>query len=232
MAGLTDQTEEILKRARAAVTARPNDEQLHRMLADLYEQLGKHSESAPHLGFLLSTARSPDEMLYVRYAKALYRSGSFFQAASVLDQGLASFPGSASLLHNKALNLWLLGKFPEAAALYADIVARDPSDKRAAGMIGSLKLLMSDMKEGFDEYAARPVNSALAALFQQWPIWSGQPLVGKRLILWSEQGLGDVILFLSLLPWVLAQGAAVSVVVTAKWRRCPDRSPAGRGRAA
>src|SRR5262245_6396729 len=122
----TDETEVALRRAREAIRVRPKDAQLHRMLAELYEQLGRENEALPHLAFLVGASAAPEEMLYVRYAKALYRSGSFIQAAKVLNEGLALFPNSRFLLHNKALNLLLAGSFVDALTVYGELHRLDP----------------------------------------------------------------------------------------------------------
>jgi tetratricopeptide (TPR) repeat protein len=49
---------------------------------------------------------------------------------------------------------------------------------------------------------------------QQWPMWRGEALAGKRLLVVGEQGLGDQIQFASLLPTVYAQAAAVDMLVS------------------
>src|SRR3546814_10531980 len=45
------------------------------------------------------------------------------------------------------------------------------------------------------------------------PEWSGAPLAGQRLLLWCEQGIGDQIMFLSLVPHLLRQGARLALVI-------------------
>jgi len=45
------------------------------------------------------------------------------------------------------------------------------------------------------------------------PIWRGQPLKGKTLVLTFEQALGEQILFASMLPDLIAQGAKLTVEV-------------------
>lgn len=38
--------------------------------------------------------------------------------------------------------------------------------------------------------------------------WHGEPLTGKRIYLWAEQGLGDTAMFASFLPYLLTQNSA------------------------
>ncbi|WP_437193665.1 tetratricopeptide repeat protein [Planctomicrobium sp. SH527] len=208
--------EETISRGRRALKANPGDVQLHEMMADLYERLGRHQEAGTHLAFLLSQTLSPDEALYVRYAKALQRAGLFHQAQALLDEALRHFPTSIRLQRNKAITFVLMQEFKRAEELYRELAERDASDAHSAGLVGTLQFLLSDMQDGYAQYALRPLDRALSRLLESVIRWNGEPLNGKRVVVWSEQGIGDAIMFLSLLPWVTAKASAVTVVVTAK----------------
>lgn len=44
-----------------------------------------------------------------------------------------------------------------------------------------------------------------------FPKWKGQPLEGKKILVWAEQGIGDQIMQARILPELVEQGAKVSV---------------------
>jgi len=48
------------------------------------------------------------------------------------------------------------------------------------------------------------------------PRWRGEPLRGKRIFIWAEQGLGDQIMFASLLPELIAAGAQITLECSPK----------------
>ena len=56
------------------------------------------------------------------------------------------------------------------------------------------------------------------------PIWRGEPLAGKRLLLLEEQAIGDVMMFLTLLPALQQEAAAVDLMLGERlvpiYRRC------------
>ena len=219
------QIDDVLKRARAALKAHPREPSLHNVVAPIYEQTGRWAEALPHLSFLHSL--SPDEALTVRYARALERAGSFLKAKEILRQGLERFPDSALLLKNRALAASLLGDFPDAVAAYGEILRHNPADHHSRAMLGYLRLLISGMREGYGDYAFRPIDEKLAALFTPWPRWAGEPVAGKKLALWSEQGIGDVIMFMGLVPWLVQQGAKVTLVINKRLKPLAVRSFAG-----
>lgn len=73
----------------------------------------------------------------------------------------------------------------------------------------ALALLSSgDFANGWAWYRERPAQMKTRVLADV-PEWNGEPLAGKRLLVNSEQGLGDVIQFLRYLPDLQRTGAQV-----------------------
>ena len=81
----------------------------------------------------------------------------------------------------------------------------------ALGLLGAGKL-----ERGWDAYHWRWRASGRPADFRQYPCpqWQGEPLAGKRLLAWREQGLGDELLFLTCVPDLLSAGAALTLLVS------------------
>lgn len=89
------------------------------------------------------------------------------------------------------------------------------AEKKDVCMLRTLRHLSEgDWEQGWDGYAERWSDARMLPYrpLGARPIWRGEPLNGELLV-WGEQGLGDEIMFLSLLPDVLAQGAAVRLVI-------------------
>ena len=51
---------------------------------------------------------------------------------------------------------------------------------------------------------------------QELPLWRGEPLQGRRLLLLEEQAIGDTMMFLTLLPTLVEQAAHVALVLSAR----------------
>ena len=56
------------------------------------------------------------------------------------------------------------------------------------------------------------------------PLWRGEPLAGKSLYVWSEQGLGDQVMFANMFPDLVAAGGRCTFEVHPRLERLFARS--------
>jgi len=76
---------------------------------------------------------------------------------------------------------------------------------------GHALLTAGKLREGWPHYEFRWLQDPLLSLRARFgkPVWSGQDLRGRKILLRSEQGIGDVIQFIRYAPHVKALGATV-----------------------
>lgn len=65
---------------------------------------------------------------------------------------------------------------------------------------------------------AKPFNSS------QLPLWNGKSLKSKRLLVLEEQAIGDVMMFLTLLPTIINEASSVGLLLGDRLRPIYDRS--------
>jgi hypothetical protein len=108
------------------------------------------------------------------------------------------------------------GGFEQAARCHREALKNRPDFADAHWNLALALLGSGELAEGWEEYEWRWQASSLPAPFRHypWPLWRGEPLAGRRLLVWREQGLGDELLFLSCLGDLVAGGAEVTVVVS------------------
>lgn len=91
-----------------------------------------------------------------------------------------------------------------------------PADTRFNANHSQTLLLSGDLAKGFAAYESRkkaPSFASSFAWFQRWSEWNGENFSGKSLLVYSEQGLGDMLQFSRFLPQVKARGGSVYLSV-------------------
>lgn len=115
----------------------------------------------------------------------------------------------------------------EAEAAHRQAVALAPDDADAHWGLSLALLLQGRLEEGFAEYESRLARREAAWAYRDRgaPLWRGESLAGKRLLLYAEQGLGDTLQFVRYAPLVAALGATVGLAAPAGLHRLLARTP-------
>ena len=105
------------------------------------------------------------------------------------------------------------GEFQPAVRAYHQAIKIDPSYAEAHNNLGLVLLLTGDFELGWRECEWRwkcPEFPSRTPNFPQ-PVWKGQDICDKTILVWGEQGIGDRIMFVSLLPRLQEQAHRVLV---------------------
>ena len=115
--------------------------------------------------------------------------------------------------YNRALLMQDCSRWEEALADYERAIALNPQYADALYNRSMAQLFLGDFEAGWRGYEWRWVNARRlgigeARTFTQ-PRWQGEDLSGKRLLLYSEAGLGDTLQFCRYVPLCARLGATV-----------------------
>jgi tetratricopeptide (TPR) repeat protein len=148
-------------------------------------------------------------------ASVLLGLGRRDEALAGYDRALAITPDHAEILANRATALGQLGRHDDSLADFRRALALRPDFPAAAGKMGLLQLLMGDFREGWANNECRwhLPDASPNAMRHAAPQWRGEPIAGKTIVLFAEQGLGDTIQFVRYVPMVAATGARVVLAV-------------------
>ena len=133
------------------------------------------------------------------------------QAADAFRSGVKLAPADGQLKVSLANTTRELGQLPEAIRLLREAVEEHPEFAEAHRDLAHALLLNGEYRAGWAENRWRWGTGSLqdAKRHQSIPEWTGQPLTGKRVLVWDEQGFGDAIQFVRFVPWVAEMGAEV-----------------------
>ena len=134
------------------------------------------------------------------------------EALTLLDRAVQIAPGHVEALFNRALVLNDLGRIDECERLIERALELDPEFSQAHLRRAFALLARRNFAEGWREYAWR-VRIPEVDHWQDfpYPLWQGEPLAGKRLLVQAEQGLGDQIMFASCLNEVIERARDVVI---------------------
>ncbi len=144
--------------------------------------------------------------------KHLERNG---EALASFDAALRHNPGLPEVHNNRGKVLRDLGRYAEALASYDRAIALRPNYATAQTNKSLILLLTERFAEGLQlfEWRWKGAKKERARKFPK-PLWlGGGDLQSKRLFVWSEQGLGDLIQFCRFIPTLLALGCRVVIEV-------------------
>lgn len=155
-------------------------------------------------------ARNPDSAeLWLTLGSVLRESGDAEAAAMHYREALARKPSYPAALVNLADLIADDGDHDEAMALYDRAIKAEPDSAQARLNRSILHLLRGDLKQGWRDYAARlKIPGKVPVSDHGLPRWSGEPLKRKRLLVTCEQGIGDQLMFASMIPELAARAEA------------------------
>jgi len=191
---------------------------------DYAEALSNRGVALQELKRLDEALRSFDKALAIRpnYVDALNNRGAVLRELDRLDEALTCFdkalafkPDDPNILGNRGLALIEMRRLDEAARFCGMALAIKPDDVMLNYNSACLALLSGDLSSGWRRYEwrlERP-ESPHWSFRARVRCWRGEPLFGKRILVYGEQGFGDIIQFVRYLQPLVDMGAHVTFLV-------------------
>lgn len=178
-----------------------------------------HGSGAHPSGFHAAAAPCYLPQMQLQNARALVDTGHRHRAAGELEAAEVAFreaerlaPGEPNPPHNLGVVLQLRGDFEGAEAAFRRSLAIDPGRAITRNALGLALLGQGRLAEGFrlqDAWRELPERASAQAPALPFPRWTGEDLAGKRVLVVSEEGYGDQIMFARFARALRDRGAQV-----------------------
>ncbi|MBF0125286.1 MAG: glycosyltransferase family protein [Magnetococcales bacterium] len=216
LCGLACQEQGEMKRAieriSQAILLAPDEADYHVSLGLLLRQQG-HSRFAAECFTAAVQVAPNDKEAQFNLADTWMDLGQIAAAMEHFAIVLRLDPQCVPAYINLGLCLKSINRFDEAIACFRQACVLQPDNVEAHVNFAMVLLLVGRYLEGWREYAWRlkldSVRSAQPQLPDTLPVWQGESLADKKLLVLAEQGYGDNIQFVRYLPLLQQQGAHI-----------------------
>jgi tetratricopeptide (TPR) repeat protein len=158
--------------------------------------------------------RQPGEpMAGVNMAKLQLERDDPAAAEATCRSVLGPHPKHPETLLNLGVALQAQNRVEEAISVFNEFIAGEPHNPDGPFNLALAELAAGRWNDGWRHYEARwqTDNPLFAPRHPGVPRWTGEPLAGKRLLLFAEQGFGDTLQFCRYAPHLANAGARVVI---------------------
>jgi tetratricopeptide (TPR) repeat protein len=205
-----------------AIRRNPNEAAFHSNLGNAHLALGERDAAEAAYRAALALDVKQAEAQY-NLANILRERGQVREAEAAFRAALAAQPQYRDALHNLAMLYWEEYDSPEADALFGQALALAPRDQALRMHYGLYCLGRERYEPGWSLYESRWTSGVYPE--RDWGegklLWRGEALAGRHLLLWGEQGIGDQILYGTMLREAIALAGPGRVTVAVTDRLVP-----------
>jgi len=153
-------------------------------------------------------------------AVALSETGQLDAALVEIDFVVSNNPNYVEAHLNRGNILRDLGRNDAAVSAYQKVLELDPNSVDGHLNLGLTLLCLEQFEAGWQEFDWRWQTENLKPFARKFavPEWQGEALNGHKLLIWTEQGLGDEILFSTILPDVIGRIGADAIIFECETR--------------
>jgi len=151
----------------------------------------------------------------INLASTLRTLGRYSRAQRELETVVEAHPDAVDALTNLGAVFQDQGQSERALASLTRALILAPDSPTTRWNLALTQLLLGDFARGWANFEARWEGCEhLRGGYRMPPerAWRGEPLQGRRLLLWAEQGLGDTLQFIRFARDAAGQGAIVSLL--------------------
>jgi ADP-heptose:LPS heptosyltransferase len=187
------------------------------LLAENLYKSGEYCKAEAEYGQILKE-NPKNTTVMLNIGNVLYLQNKLEQARKVYQEILMIKPSSFGALSNLGFIYAQEREFDKAIPIFEFIVLNVPNDQISRANLGNYYLTVGRLKEGFGEYGWRASGrKEINTIHGNIPVWNGSNIWGKKIVLATEQGIGDIFHFIRYAKLLKECGAHVAVKLHRKF---------------
>jgi tetratricopeptide (TPR) repeat protein len=174
-----------------ALAIRPNHAEALRNRGTVLRDVNRRADALA--SYVKALAIEPDHPVALNgHGLVLAEMGRFEEALTSYDRAIALRPDYVEALSNRGLALQGLNRLDEALTNYDRAIALKPDYAQGRLNRAMCRLLAGQYAGGWADYEWRWATENVGQR-PHFVNWQGEDLKGRRLLVFAEQGLGDII---------------------------------------
>jgi tetratricopeptide (TPR) repeat protein len=180
-------------------------------LGHILRALGQVEDALEPIEHAVVLRETPQTMLQLVFAQS---TACHYEACLATCDRVESIAPELTphLNTSRAVSHAYLGHFDQAMAYVAQAQHLETSNLGFQVFKGMLHLMHENYRDGWQGYQYRFFLNTTMKRLLPYPVWQGEDLGGKTILVLAEQGLGDQVMFASCLQDLLARGPAQVVL--------------------
>lgn len=201
--------EEAIEAGEKGVAYCPQIPEAYYNLAGGFKDALRYSEAIETYGICVDLNPSYYDA-HVNLSKCYIKIDEYEQAEKSAQRAIEIDPDKESGYINHGLALCGRGELRAGALSYYKAAKRNPESFEPHTNLGFTLLALEEFSTGWDEYEYGFLTASRGPLIDTpTPVWEGQPLDGRLIHIYGEQGIGDQIMYGTMLQDLLDQGARI-----------------------
>ena len=208
---------EALPLVECAVAQEPGSPELHNMHGMILARLRRFDEAVA--AYRRAIAHAPVQAeLHNNLGTALRKAGRNLEACEAYAEAHRLKADHPSIFLNYAMALSEINKLAEALAALNDLIALKPDYVDAHYNRALVLMALGRLEEGWRDFKWRLKRPNVHVHHEDFPqpVWSGEPLADKHVLVWTDLGLGDEILVGSIIPDLAAAARHVTLLCSVR----------------
>jgi tetratricopeptide (TPR) repeat protein len=215
--------EEAIETYTKAISIKPDHVDAHNNMGNALLEQNKLEEAIK--AYTKAISIKPDYVdAYYNMGNILQNQGKSEEAIEAYNKALAIKPDDVDTYYNMGIALQNQNKLEEAKEAYNKALDIQPDNADIHNNLSHALLSARDFNHGFIKSEWRWKTKKLNGMFLQSskPLWNGEK--NQRVLVWGEQGIGDELMFSSIIPEIYATSLKILVKCDKRLIRLFERS--------